>query len=284
VNRRDIERITEDLGREVEDWLNHQDAPTVPESVPIMYVSFDGTSAPMRRQELEGRKGKQPDGTAKGREVKLGCIFTQTETDKKGYPLRDEHSTTYVGGIESSALFGERIYQEAVRRGIEKAKTVVALTDGAAYNKTIIQTHFPDAVHIIDLYHAREHLHHLAKLCRAEGQWPVWKDFLDAGDVDALLAKIKKYMPRSGPRRKEAIKESKYFEKNRKHMKYAEFRRKKYFIGSGVIEAGCRTVVGERLKKTGMFWSVRGAHAVLQIRCCILSKRFEQFWDDRAAA
>lgn len=144
VNRRDIERITEELGRNVEDWLNHQDAPTAAEPVPIMYVSFDGTSAPMRCQELEGR--------------------TQTVTDKKGAPQRDEQSTTYVGGIESSTLFGERIYQEAVRRGVEKAKTVVALTDGAAYNKTIIQTHFPEVVHIIDPYHAREHLHVIRSL------------------------------------------------------------------------------------------------------------------------
>ncbi len=284
VHRRDIERITEQIGRDVEDWMNHQESPPDPQPVPIMYVSFDGTSVPMRRKELAGRKGKQPDGSAKGREVKLGCVFTQTRTDKNGFPERDEQSTTYCGGIESSTLFGERIYQEALRRGVEKAKEVVVLTDGAAYNKTIAQHHFPDATHIIDLYHAREHLHDLAKLCRAEDQWPVWKDLLDGGSIDTLLAKAKDRLPKSGARRKEAVKQWTYIQKNRKHMQYAEFRRKKYFVGSGVIEAGCRTVVGQRLKKAGMFWSLRGAHAVIQLRCCMLSERFNQFWDDRAAA
>lgn len=284
VHRRDIERITENLGRDVETWMNQQPPPYVSESVPIMYVSFDGTSAPMRRKELEGRKGKQPDGSAKGREVKLGCVFTQTSTDKNGFPVRDEQSTTYIGGIESSTLFGERMYQEAWCRGMEKAGKVVVLTDGAAYNKTIVQTHFPDATHIIDLYHAREHLHDLAKLCRAEEEWPAWKDLLDEGAIDTLLAKTKKRQPKNGPRRKEAIKQWRYIEKNRKHMQYAEFRRKKYFVGSGVIEAGCRTLVGQRLKQPGMFWSLRGAHAILQLRCCILSERFDRFWDDRAVA
>lgn len=284
VHRRNIERITEQIGRDVEDWMNHQDGLPASPSVPIMYVSFDGTSVPMRRQELAGRKGKQPDGSAKGREVKLGCVFTQTSTNKEGFPERDEQSTSYCGGIESSTLFGERIYQEASRRGMEKAREVVVLTDGAAYNKTIAQHHFPNATHIIDLYHAREHLHDLAKLCRAEEEWPAWKELLDEGAIDALLANAKNHLPRSGARRQEAIKQWKYIQKNRKHMQYDEFRRKKYFIGSGVIEAGCRTLVGQRLKQAGMFWSLRGSHAVLQLRCCMLSERFDQFWEDRAAA
>jgi hypothetical protein len=282
VDRRDIERIAEQVGREVEDWRNRQEAPA-PEPIPILYVSFDGTAAPMRRKELAGRKGRQPDGSAKGREVKVGCVFTQTGTNDDGFPVRDKDSTTFVAGLESSTLFGERIYQEAVYRGLDQARAVVVLTDGAAYNKTIAQTHFSNAVHVIDLYHAREHLHSLAVLCRATDQEEKWKDLLDQGAIDPLAATVRPWMPKRGEPRKEALKELNYFRKNERHMQYAQFRRRGFFVGSGVVEAGCRTVVGQRLKQPGMFWSVRGAHAILQLRCCILSSRFDRFWDDRAA-
>ena len=283
VDRRDIERVAEQTGREVEDWRNRQEAPA-PEPVPVLYVSFDGTAAPMRRQELVGRKGRQPDGAAKGREVKVGCIFTQTGSNDEGFPVRDEDSTTYVAGLESSTLFGERLYREAVLRGVERAQTVVALTDGAAYNKTIVQTHFSNAIHIVDLYHAREHLHELAILCGAPDREDEWRAVLDLGAIDPLSAAVRQRLPKRGSKRKEALKQLKYFQKNERHMQYAEFRHQGFFVGSGVVEAGCRTVVGQRLKQPGMFWSVRGAQAILQLRCCFLSELFDRFWDDRAAS
>jgi hypothetical protein len=65
-------------------------------------------------------------------------------------------------------------------------------------------------------------------------------------------------------------------------MRYAEYRKKKFFVGSGVVEAGCRTVIGERLKQSGMHWSVRGANAIIALRCSILSGRFEDFWASRS--
>ena len=72
-----------------------------------------------------------------------------------------------------------------------------------------------------------------------------------------------------------------YFETNAPQMRYAEYRQKNFFVGSGVVEAGCRTVIGERLKQSGMRWSVRGANAIIALRCCILSGRFEDFWASR---
>jgi hypothetical protein len=136
VDRRDIERVAEDAGRQIEAHRTRQTGqlPAEGPPVPVMYVEYDGTAAPMRKGELAGRKGKQPGTDPKGREVKVGCVFTQTTVDENGYAVRDEDSTTYVAGIESSTFFGERIYGEAVRRGIERAGRIVVLTDGAAYN------------------------------------------------------------------------------------------------------------------------------------------------------
>ena len=288
---REIQRVAEDVGRDVEQWLSTQQGQTLQGSptplpaapLPKFYISFDGTGVPVRNDELLGRRGKQADGSARTREVKLGCVFTQVGLDKEGQPRRDPDSTTYVGAIESSTLFGWRLYAEALRRGLAQAKEVIVLTDGARYNRTIAQTHFPEAIHIVDLFHAYEHLTTLAQaLLGLDAKTPQpWRDLLEAGDISGLVHKVGKKIPAAGPGKKILLKQLGYFEKNASQMRYAEYRRKKYFVGSGVVEAGCRTVIGQRLKQSGMRWSVRGANAIIALRCCILSGRFEDFWASR---
>ena len=76
--------------------------------------------------------------------------------------------------------------------------------------------------------------------------------------------------------------EANYFEDNKERMRYPKFRKQGLFIGSGVIEAGCKTVLG-RLKQSGMFWTVRGANAIIALRCCQLSGKFEDYWEARRA-
>jgi hypothetical protein len=288
---REIERVAEAVGRQVEAWLSEQQQQLLPstrwapelKADTKLYVSFDGTGIPMRKSEVLGRPGKQPDGSARTREVKLGCVFTQVGVNKEGAPQRDPDSTTYVGAIESSTLFGWRIYAEAVRRGLRQAKTVIALTDGQRYNHSIVQTHFPEAVHIVDLFHAYEHLTVLAQLLWGpEAKAPKgWRDLLEAGDISRLVRKAGQQLPASATSRKAMLKALNYFEHNARQMRYAEFRERKFFVGSGVVEAGCRTVIGERLKQSGMRWSVRGANAIIALRCCIMSGRFEDFWASR---
>jgi len=298
VGRKEIERTAEEVGRQIEAWTMEDLYKTSPgqaqlptgnpeKPIPVLYISFDGTGVPIQRKELKGRKGKQPDGTAKTREVKLGCVFTQTTTDKKGRPVRGPQSTTYTGAIQSSEEFGWRIFKEARSRGLFQARKVVLLTDGARYNKSIIEMHFPQAIHIIDLYHARQHLHDLSKLLLPETQRQdrdkEWLDLLDRGKIEDLIQAIRKHLPRSGKRRKQGLTAIQYFHDNAEQMRYAQFKRQGLFIGSGVIEAGCRTLIGERLKKSGMFWSVDGANAIIASRCCQFSHRFESFWEERAA-
>jgi len=74
-----------------------------------------------------------------------------------------------------------------------------------------------------------------------------------------------------------------YFQTNRQRMRYADFRRQGLFVGSGVIEAGCKTIIGQRLKRSGMHWTIRGANAIIALRCCQLSGRCEEFWENRSA-
>ncbi len=133
------------------------------------------------------------------------------------------------------------------------------------------------------MFHAYEHLTAIAQiLWGQEAKAPKrWRDLLEAGDIALLVRKAGQRLPASAKSKKSLLKELGYFEHNAWEMRYAEFRRKKFFVGSGVVEAGCRTVIGERLKQSGMHWSVRGANAIIALRCCILSGRFEDFWASR---
>jgi hypothetical protein len=296
LDAKDVERVSENVGRMIDDWMRSQGAAALmganpdaqrEDPIPILYVSLDGTGVPMRKSELAQVRGKAKDGQAKTREVKLGCIFTQTTTDDAGNPLRDEASTSYVGAIESSSDFGHRLHQEALRRGLRQARQVVVLSDGAEYNTAIAQEHFPAAPHILDFYHAAERLSELVKddtSHSVNGQFHrQCCDLLQAGQIELMLESLREALPKTGKRRKAGLKHIAYFHQRKEQMRYAKFRAKGFFIGSGVIEAGCKTLIGKRLKQSGMFWSAAGANAIIAARCCLYSGRFEQFWEDTAA-
>ena len=292
VDPKDDERVAEQMGRLIDDWMREQASAAVlgvPQdaglkTIPTLYIALDGTGAPMRQSEVAGRKGKGEDGRAKTREVKLGCVFTQTTLDEEGNPRRDPDSTSYVGAIESSADFGQRLYAEAVRRGLKRADRTAVLSDGAEYNAKIAQEHFPDAPHILDFYHAKEHLSDFVKDNTPHApNGPFHQEcygLMDEGRIEELLDRMLTGLPRSGPRRALGLKAINYFAERKEQMRYGEFRRQGFFVGSGVIEAGCKTLIGKRLKQSGMFWSVAGANAIIAARCCLYSGRFEQFWED----
>lgn len=298
LSRKDAERVAEAVGADMERWdkagrqrlrLQEPPPPETLKTIEILYIEFDGTGLPMVPQATAGRKGKQRDGSAKTREAKIGCAFTQTAVDEKGRPIRDPGSTSFTGAIETAAEFGWRIYAEAVRRGLFEARRVVVISDGAEWIRNLVETHFPGAIHIIDLYHAREHL---LDLCRAlfdrdlkrfnrfKDQW--WHA-LDLGHIERLVQEATQWLPKDEQAGKDARREIAYFEKNAHRMRYQHFKEQELFLGSGVVEAACRTIVGERLKKSGMEWTVRGANAIIALRCMTQSGRLEDYWEQRAA-
>jgi hypothetical protein len=256
----------------------------------IMYLEIDGTGLPTVSSETEGRAGKVEGQPARTRECKLGCVFTQTTGDAQGRPMRDENSTTYVGAIETAEDFGLRIYNEAWQRGWSRAQTKVVIGDGADWIWNIAEQHFPGAIQIVDLFHARQHLWELAAaLCPnnplRQQRWLSHKlQWLDKGQIGKLVSAIRAAMDRY-PKAADTIRlEANYFEKNAHRMRYPEFCRRHSFVGSGVIEAGCKTVIGARLKRSGMFWTVRGANAIIALRCNRLSGKFEDYWSTRQEA
>jgi hypothetical protein len=255
-----------------------------------MYVCMDGTGVPVVKKETAGRKGKGENGQAKTREAKLGCVFTQTYVDQEGRPVRDDESTSYTGAIETAELFGRRIYQEAMRRGMDWAKEVCVIGDGAPWIWNIADEQFYGATQIVDLFHAREHYWNVAKACFGQNkdklyQWTEERrKELDDGRPEEVIDAINRCSSLPGYDKEIGEREIGYFEKNKGRMRYADFRKRGLFVGSGVLEAGCRTVVGQRLKQSGMHWTVRGANSIIALRCSIMSNRWEDFWEHRAVA
>jgi hypothetical protein len=299
VTAKAVERTAEAIGGNIAqgEWEAVQravqlDLPViVGESIPILYIQMDGTGIPVVKKETVGRQGKTEGRPAHSREVKFGCAFTQTTWDKEGYPIRDPVSTTYTGAIENAEEFGKRIYLEAWNRGWNRAEKKIVIGDGAEWIWNLADLHFPGAIQIVDLYHARQHLWDIARKLHPndEANQKAWiklhqKRLLDKGKIEKLVLSLRS-MDSTNP---EVIDKSRieadYFEKNAERMRYPTFRRQHLFVGSGVIEAGCKTVIGSRLKQSGMFWTVRGANAIIALRCCYLNDRFEDYWESRRAA
>jgi hypothetical protein len=295
VTAKAVERVTETMGADIarrqqqciQQAMQLELPVAVGQPIRKAYVQMDGTGLPMVAQETEGRSGKGEDGRAHTREAKLGCVFTQTTTDDQGRPVRDEDLTTYTGAIEPATEFSRRIYTEAHQRGWGRAQIKVVIADGADWIWNTCQEQFPGAIEIVDLYHARQHLWDLGGKLHpnnetARGRWVMsCQHLLDDGKIEKLVAKLRTLSP-DNPELAAAVRtEANYFERNAERMRYPEFRRKGLFVGSGVIEAGCKTVIGSRLKRSGMFWTVRGANAVIALRCCRYSRQFDDYWEHR---
>jgi len=299
VTTKSVERIAEAIGtdiaqserRESEKALQLDLPVIVGEPIPVLYVQMDGTGVPVVKKETAGRQGKTEGQPAHTREAKLGCVFTQTTWDKEGFAIRDPDSTTYTGAIETAEEFGKRIYREALKRAWRLAKKKVVIGDGAEWIWALVAEHFPDAIEIVDLYHARQHLWEVARQLypHEEIKQKAWmkvhqKRLLDKGKIEKLVGALRAIRT-THPQMAEKIQtEADYFERNAERMRYPKFRRQHLFIGSGVIEAGCKTVIGSRLKQSGMFWTVRGANAILALRCSHLNDRFEDYWEGRREA
>ena len=299
VTAKSVERTAEAIGddialrqREEMQQAIQLDIPAVVgKPIPVLYIEMDGTGVPVVKKEAVGRQGKTDGQPAHTREVKLGCVFTQTKCDKEGFPIRDPGSTTYTGAIETAEEFGKRIYLEASKRGGSRAGKKVVLGDGAEWIWNLADLHFPGAIQIVDLYHARQHLWELARKLYPNdaAKQKAWmkkhqRRLLDKGKIEKLLLTLRS-IDAANPEVIEKIRiEAGYFERNAERMRYPRFRRQHLFVGSGVIEAGCKTVIGSRLKQSGMFWTVRGANAIVALRCCHLNGQFEDYWEDRRAA
>ena len=294
VGTKRVERAATALGRAIAGAERGPEAfPAEPPAAATMYLGLDGTGVPVRPSETAGRAGKQPDGSARTREVKLALVWTaESVHPKTGRPQRDAGSVSCSAAIESAACrdtdphpsaFAQRVQREAERRGFTLARRRVMLGDGAAWIWNLCQQQHPGAIQIVDLFHAKQHLWDVAKaLWRDDpARLEAWAEArcteLEESRLDAVLEAL-----RSASDCEPAAQCADYLERNRERMRYKQFRAAGLCVGSGVVEAGCKSI-GTRLKRPGMHWTVQGANAIISLRCCVLSGRYEDYWAYRSA-
>jgi hypothetical protein len=263
--------------------------------VPIrrLYVETDGVMARMRRGSVPMEEAETKRKGDVYREIKVGAVF-------EGVPGRERSELVpsvfldepgpikYIARRMSAEEFGPFLYTLAQSYGLDRALEVVILGDGARWIRRLVEEHFPRAVHIIDLYHAREHVWKVANAIYGSGtsQGAAWAkqadDLLSHGKIEDLVQMIEK-LP-DIPAEPDASRsvpqvEADYFRSNAERMRYHAFRAKGMHIGSGIAEAACKTVVSTRAKRSGMRWTPDGLDAVLALRTSVLNQSYEPFWD-----
>lgn len=261
------ERIMDDVGsrlraeeRALMDSYDCQEVtPLVAQAPQRLYVSMDGTSAHI-------------DGS--WHEVKTGVVY---EAQPGAQGLDEARSLRYVAAQESAEQFGHRLYVAAAQAGVAQAGEVVVIGDGAEWIWNQASHHYPEATQIVDYWHACEHIHALATSYYAEGsangkRWA--KDhcrWLKERGPGTLIGALKRMKPTTAAQADALRLEKGYFTRNRHRMQYQDFRGRRLMIGSGPVESGCKTVVGARLKRSGMRWTSQGADVVLAVRTALLS-------------
>lgn len=247
------------------------------------YVLSDGTGVSGLSKELSD-KGKN-GGPAKTFEVKIGALFTQS-FDSNSLPLlangsiyRDPNSTRYIGTVEKIAQFTPQIDEFTRMNGIEAAGQIVFLSDGALWLENLRKRLFPNSIGIIDFYHASQHLYKLIDSLRfhSEERKTLFAKkcyrLLELGEIDQMADWIKQ---KSTDANRESVdKQLAYFIGNKDKMCYGLFRAAGLFIGSGVIESACKTIVENRLNRSGMRWTKKKAANVVALRCAIYSGDYE---------
>ncbi|MEA2538922.1 MAG: hypothetical protein QOH35_288 [Acidobacteriaceae bacterium] len=287
-----VERGAEALGDEIASDERLHTGPLGEEPLPpTLYLGLDGTGIPMRAEDLAGRAGKQPDGSAKTREVKICAVWSAEARDSEGLPMRDEGSVSYSAAIESAATpdtaehrsaFAERVLREASRRRFREAQRMVVVADGAPWVWNITQDLLPGAIQIVDRFHVKQTLHRTAQaIFGSTGQAKQWATArcteLDDGKLSAIVHALRPHAADCA----DAVRCRLYIHRNRHRMRYPKFHKQGLCSSSGVLEAGCKVAIGTRLKRSGMHWTLNGANSIIALRCCRLSGRFEDFWERR---
>jgi hypothetical protein len=292
IDASQVERGAEALGHEIAADERLHIGPLGGEPLPpTLYLGLDGTGIPMRAEELAGRAGKQPDGYAKTREVKICAVWSAEARDSEGLPVRDEGSVSYSAAIESAATpdtaehrsaFAERVLREASRRRFCEAQRMVVVADGAPWVWNIAQDLLPGAIQIVDRFHVKQTLHRTAQSIFGSNEqgkrWAMARCAeLDSGKLCAIVRALRPH----GADCADAARCRLYICRNRRRMRYPQFHEQDLCTSSGVLEAGCKVAIGTRLKRSGMHWTLDGANSIIALRCCRLSGRFEDFWERR---
>jgi hypothetical protein len=258
-----------------------------------LYIETDGVTARLRRGSVPMEEAEAKGKADVYREIKVGAVFEGIPGRERselapGVFLDEPGPIKYLARRMSAEAFGRFLYALAQRGGLDRALEVVLLGDGARWIRRVAEEHFPNAVHIVDLYHAREHVWKVANAVHgpATPEGAAWAkqadELLSHGKIEELVQMIEQLpaIP-ADPSASRSIPqiEADYFRSNAERMRYPAFRAKGMHIGSGIAEAACKTVVSARAKRSGMRWTPDGLDAVLALRTSVLNRSYDPFWD-----
>lgn len=247
--------------------------------VDTLYICPDGAMVP-----LVG------DGKVEYKENKLGIVFNNRDlvrkVDKKG------KITTHITGkklisslAEGTESFKKMLFAAAVKKGFYSAQTVIFLSDGAIWLGKCKEELFPQAVRILDWYHALEHLWETARSLFGEQNevkcrsWVVpLQELLWTGKVDEVIHLLENEINNCKKNQQPLIELRGYYHSNRSSMRYDKYREKGWYIGSGPVESANKYIVNQRLKQSGMKWSKTCANAILWARCKYYENEWDEFW------
>lgn len=271
--------------------------PAAQEAPPIerLYVELDGVLVRLRRGSVPFEAQEEQRSGDVYREVKVGATFAATRGPHRsalasGVWLDEAGPIRYVARRTTAATFGPLLYGLAMQAGLARADEVVVLGDGAHWIWELAEEHFPGAVQIVDLWHAKQHVWNVAHALfgRGTAAGAAWAEeactSLVQGQITALVAAIQALPPVAPPpgqRRSVPEVEADYFTRNAERMDYPRFRAQGMQVGSGIAEAACKTVVSTRAKRTGMRWTPRGLDALLALRTAVLNETYDAFWQTR---
>ncbi len=265
-----------------------------------LYIELDGVLARMRRGSVPMEKEERHRTGDVYREIKAGAVFRAERGPKCSELIPGVYVDTpaqgsmrYVARRTAKGGFDWLLYQLALEGGLSQAKQVVVVGDGAPWIWNLAAEHFPGAVQIVDLSHAKEHVWDVAKAVFASGTasgraWAMHAcSLLEQGHNEALvsvIAALPPIPPEPGQTRSIPERAVDYFTTNAQRMRYPVFRAQGMHVGSGIAEAACKTIVSTRAKRSGMRWTPEGLDALLPLRTTVLNGAYDSLWEQEYAA
>ena len=237
----------------------------------VLYIEADGAALNTRHKNSEG---------STWRENKLGVVYSSDNihrwTSKKGTKEHRIEKREYISFIGSVDEFKKHLYSTAINNGYGKYKDTVVISDGAAWIANMVTEVFPDAQHVLDLFHLKENVYEYAKnkFNFIEADFIPWADricsLLENGNSETVLNELNPDEKYSN-----CVNLYHYISEHIEHINYPEYKAKGYFCGSGAIESGNKIVLQKRLKQAGMRWEPQSAQYLLTLKSKYESGRWE---------
>ena len=271
-----------------------------PKEIERLYLELDGVLARMRRGSVSMEQEERQRKGDVYREIKAGAVFRAERGSKRSELVPGVYvdtpapgSVRYVARRTAKGGFDWLLYQLAEQCGLARAQQVVVVGDGAPWIWNVAAEHFPGAVQILDLYHAKAHVWDVAHAVFGPGTaaataWATHAcSLLEQGHTAALvsaIAALPPIPPEPGQARSVPERAVDYFTTNAERMRYPVFRAQGMHVGSGIAEAACKTIVSTRAKRSGMRWTPEGIDALLPLRTSVLNGAYDSLWEQEYAA